>query len=279
MKKVKETRVFKFDKLNVEERADGLGPKITGYAAVFNKMSEDLGGFREKIKPGAFKKAIGKSDVRGLFNHDSNYVLGRQSNDTLSIKEDKNGLWMEIEPPDTQIIRDLVLAPIKRGDIREQSFGFIVKKDEWKNMDGEKEDEPATRTIVEVDELFDVSPVTFPAYPDTSVALRSMEKAKESTFKPASESDILNISLIGYLEAKTPEQSSSSAFKIVETLLPKLTDEQRETLIPKQESDGISPEDGEGTYNAENEDEITHQTDLRLKAIDEKYAKLEKHLN
>ena len=162
LKKARETRVFQFEKLNVEERADGLGPKITGYAAVFGKWSEDLGGFREQIKRGAFAKAIGKSDVRGLFNHDSNYVLGRQSNGTLTIKEDKNGLWMEIDPPDTQIIRDLVLAPIKRGDIKEQSFAFIVAEngDEWKNLHGEKPDEPVTRTITEVDELFDVSPVT-----------------------------------------------------------------------------------------------------------------------
>ena len=188
-KRVKETRIFQFEKLNVEERADGMGPKITGYAAVFDKWSEDLGGFKEKIRAGAFKKAIGKSDVRGLFNHDSNYVLGRQSNGTLIIKEDKNGLWMEIDPPDTQIIRDLVLAPIKRGDIKEQSFAFVVANngDEWKNLNGEKPDEPATRTIIEVDELFDVSPVTYPAYPDTSVALRSMDKAKEIVFKPATE--------------------------------------------------------------------------------------------
>ena len=247
-KKVKETRVFQFEKLNVEERADGLGPKITGYAAVFDKWSEDLGGFKEKIRAGAFKKAIGKSDVRGLFNHDSNYVLGRQSNGTLTIKEDKNGLWMEIDPPDTQIIRDLVLAPIKRGDIKEQSFAFVIAEggDEWKNLHGEKPDEPATRTITEVDELFDVSPVTYPAYPDTSVALRSMDKAKETVFKPATESDILNASLVEFLNADTPDVSNTAAFRMVETLLPKLSDEQRSELMkpvePTQDSEDISDE-------------------------------------
>jgi len=248
LKKARETRVFQFEKLNVEERADGLGPKITGYAAVFNKWSEDLGGFREQIKRGAFAKAIGKSDVRGLFNHDSNYVLGRQSNGTLTIKEDKNGLWMEIDPPDTQIIRDLVLAPIKRGDIKEQSFAFIVAKggDEWKNLHGEKPDEPATRTITEVDELFDVSPVTYPAYPDTSVALRSMDKAKESVFKPATESDILNGSLIEFLNAETPDVSTAAAIRMIETLLPKLSDEQRSELMkpvePMQDGEVIEDE-------------------------------------
>ena len=257
-KKVRETRIFQFEKLNVEERADGMGPKITGYAAVFDKWSEDLGGFREKIRSGAFKKAIGKSDVRGLFNHDSNYVLGRQSNGTLTIKEDKNGLWMEIDPPDTQIIRDLVLAPIKRGDIKEQSFAFVVANggDEWKNLHGEKPDEPVTRTITEVDELFDVSPVTYPAYPDTSVALRSMDKAKEIVFKPATEADILNGSLIEFLNADTPDVSNTAAFRMVETLLPKLSDEQRVELMkpvePMQDSEDIEDEptqvqDGEPT--------------------------------
>ena len=257
-KKVRETRVFQFEKLNVEERADGMGPKITGYAAVFDKWSEDLGGFREKIRAGAFKKAIGKSDVRGLFNHDSNYVLGRQSNGTLTIKEDKNGLWMEIDPPDTQIIRDLVLAPIKRGDIKEQSFAFVIAEggDEWKNLRGEKPDEPATRTITEVDELFDVSPVTYPAYPDTSVALRSMDKAKETVFKPATEADILNGSLIEFLNADTPDVSNAAAIRMIVTLLPKLSDEQRAELMkpvePMQDSEDITDEptqvqDGEPT--------------------------------
>ena len=248
-KQVRETRVFQFEKLNVEERADGMGPKITGYAAVFDKWSADLGGFKERIRGGAFKKAIGKSDVRGLFNHDSNFVLGRQSNGTLTIKEDKNGLWMEIDPPDTQIIRDLVLAPIKRGDITQQSFAFVISEggDEWKNIRGEKPDEPATRTITEVDELFDVSPVTYPAYPDTSVALRSMDKAKETVFKPATESDILQFIFAEFLNAEQPEDTQAAALKMVEVLLPKLSDEQRTELMtpvePTQDSEDILPDD------------------------------------
>jgi len=240
----KETRVFKFDKLTVEERADGLGPKISGYAAVFNKRSEDMG-FIEKIQPGAFKQALKTSDARALFNHDPNFVLGRQSNDTLRVKEDKNGLWMEVDPPNTQMIRDLVLEPIKRGDIKEQSFGFTISKDSWDNLDGERKDEPAIRTIIEVSELFDVSPVTFPAYPDTTVALRSMEKAKESTFKVADESDILNINLMAYLEAKEPKESRTAAFTIIETLMPTLTDEQREKFLPKPEPGSEAGNEGE----------------------------------
>lgn len=267
----KETRVFKFDKLTVEKRSDGLGPMISGYAAVFNKQSEDMG-FIEKIQPGAFKKALKISDARALFNHDSNYVLGRQSNGTLRVKEDKKGLWMEVDPPNTQTIRDLVLEPIKRGDIKEQSFGFTISKDSWENLDGERKDEPIIRTIIEISELFDVSPVTFPAYPDTTVALRSMEKARETTFTIADESDILNVNLMAYLEAKEPEESRSAAFKIVETLLPKLTDEQRETFLPKPEvrtEDTVEGESHEPVGIAADKDQP--KPGRKLEGIDERY--------
>jgi HK97 family phage prohead protease len=158
----------------LEIRESGGTKKITGYAAVFNSLSEDLGGFREKINPGAFRSAIKKSDTVALFNHDSNIVLGRTSAGTLELKEDKTGLFMEIDPPDTQAARDLMVS-IERGDIKQQSFGFIVKNDSWETVDGEE-----IRTIGEVEELYDVSPVTYPAYPDTSVALRSLEINKTS---------------------------------------------------------------------------------------------------
>ncbi|MBT8489651.1 MAG: HK97 family phage prohead protease, partial [Deltaproteobacteria bacterium] len=193
---------------------------------------------------------------------------------TLSIKEDKNGLWMEINPPDTQIVRDLVIAPIKRGDITQQSFGFIVEKDKWDNLGNEKKDEPITRTILEVNELFDVSPVTFPAYPDTSVALRSMEKAKELPFRLATEVDILNNELMKYLNVKDPEEMRNSALKIITILLDKITDEQRQQLIPTSESETISTDDDEDTYNEKTDDEKTHQTDFRWQKIDEKIGKI-----
>ena len=169
--KEKERR-FTDKELRVQER-DGK-KLIAGYAAVFNSLSENLGGFRERIKPGAFRDAIGRSDTVALFNHDSNIVLGRVSSGTLTVREDENGLWMEIDPPDTSAARDLMTL-IERGDISKQSFGFIVRSDEWAMEDGVE-----TRTIIEVDELFDVSPVTYPAYPDTSVALRSLKIYKST---------------------------------------------------------------------------------------------------
>ena len=165
----------------ITRKEDGALPRIEGYASVFNSDSEDMG-FIEQIKPGAFKDALKISDSRALWNHDPNYVLGRQSSGTLELKEDKVGLWMSINPPDTQLVRDMVLTPIERGDVREQSFGFTIEADEWKDLDTDK----PRRTIVKVKELFDVSPVTYPAFQDTSVALRSLKKAKaEAEDKPA----------------------------------------------------------------------------------------------
>lgn len=171
-----ERRTMVVEELRVIEEDDQ--PKITGYAAIFDKLSEPMMGFREKIAPGAFKKAIKSSDARALFNHNPDIVLGRQSAGTLKLKEDEKGLLMEVNPPNTQYIKDVVLEPIKRKDIKEQSFQFIVKTDEWTD---DRDKDFVTRTIVEVARLFDVSPVTFPAYPDTSVALRSLEEWRKET--------------------------------------------------------------------------------------------------
>ena len=152
----------------IRQEKDGP-PKIVGYSAVFNSWSKDLGGFTEQISPGAFGNALKSSDVRALLNHDKNYVLGRQSAGTLRMIEDDKGLLTEIDPPDTQWARDLMVS-IRRGDISDQSFGFRVKTDEWRDEQGK-----TTRTIKEFEQLFDVSVVTFPAYPETTVAVRSME--------------------------------------------------------------------------------------------------------
>lgn len=148
------------------------GTTISGVAAVFDSLSENLGGFREQIKPGAFDKTDMK-DVRGLFNHDSNFVLGRTLSKTVRLKQTKRGLEYEIDLPDTRTIRDLVLAPIKRGDIDQSSFGFIVGpgNDSW----DEDSEGRLVRTIHAFDSLFDVSPVTFPAYAEASVGVRSRD--------------------------------------------------------------------------------------------------------
>lgn len=150
---------------------DGGNRQITGLAAVFDKFSENLGGFVERIEQGAFKEALKKSDTRALFNHDSNFVLGRKSAKTLQLKETNEGLSVNISPPDTQFARDLQVS-IERGDIQGMSFGFKVAAngDAWEETD----DGRTIRTISHISELPDVSVVTFPAYADTTVALRSL---------------------------------------------------------------------------------------------------------
>ena len=136
--------------------------KIIGHAVVFNKLSEDLGGFREKVLPGAFTNALKDSDVRALWNHDSNIVLGRTKAGTLKLEEDDKGLKVEIDPPSWA---EGYMETITRGDVSEMSFAFTVATEEW-------DDKKKERTIKEVNKLFDVSPVAYPAYPQTSVKVR-----------------------------------------------------------------------------------------------------------
>ena len=145
---------------------------ITGYAAMFNAMSEELWGFREQIAPGAFDDVMA-DDVRALFNHDPNFVLGRTTAKTLAISVDQTGLRNEITPPDTQWARDLMTS-MKRGDITQQSFAFTVKNDRW---EWNKETDQVTRTILKLERLYDVSIVTYPAYPQTTAQV--IQRAKE----------------------------------------------------------------------------------------------------
>lgn len=144
---------------------------IAGYAAVFNSVADIGGAFREQIAPGAFAKSL-SDDVRALFDHDTGHVLGRTKSGTLRLAEDARGLAVEIDLPDTQTGRDL-RESMARGDIDGMSFGFRVTKQDW-----DETGEIPLRTIREL-ELFEVSVVTFPAYADTEVALRSLEQARQ----------------------------------------------------------------------------------------------------
>jgi hypothetical protein len=144
---------------------------IRGHAAVFNKLSDDLGGFRERVLPGAFADTLNE-DVRALFNHDPNYVLGRTKSGTLQIAEDSIGLMFRVRYPDTQWARDLATT-IKRGDIDQASFAFRTITDNWVPGEGDT----LVRELVKV-KLYDVSPVTFPAYPQTNVTAREFSEAE-----------------------------------------------------------------------------------------------------
>src|SRR5215467_2718732 len=149
--------------LYVAKDEDGK-PRIGGYAATFTGLSEDLGGFRTRIARNAFDNALAGSDVRFLVNHDPNLLLGRTRSGTLSLAADDRGLSFEATPPDTPMAAHYLEA-IRRGDMDGCSFSCTVKQDHWDLLGDD-----AIRTILEVGDLYDVGPVAFPAFPDTSVS-------------------------------------------------------------------------------------------------------------
>lgn len=150
---------------------------IVGYGSVFDVLSEPMWGFREIIRPGAFDEVL-SDDVRGLFNHDANFVLGRTVAATMTLTVDDRGLHYDIIAPETPTIRDLVIAPMQRGDITQSSFAFRVAPggDNWY----EDDDGVIIREITKVGRLYDVSPVTYPAYQAADSSVRSLTDWKES---------------------------------------------------------------------------------------------------
>ena len=159
------------------------GNIVFGYAAKFGLRSQNLGTedyqFYEIIEPGAFDDVL-NDDVRALFNHEPEFILARSKNGagTLTLAVDATGLTYQFEAPDTQTGRDLLVS-LGRGDIDQSSFSFSVTKDGQSWVETKEGDGPTiiTRTITKFSRLYDVSPVTYPAYEDTEVDCRSLEAA------------------------------------------------------------------------------------------------------
>lgn len=171
--KQKEIRTLDIQGLQTRSQGDSESNVIEGYAAVFNSPTDIWGMFTEIIAPGAFEDAIASNDdIRALFNHDWNNVLGRTKSGTLRLSEDARGLKFEVDLPNTTLARDLSES-LKRGDISQCSFGFIPTSETW-----DYEPEIPVRTINSV-ELHEISVVSIPAYEDTEVSLRS-KKANKS---------------------------------------------------------------------------------------------------
>lgn len=163
--------------VKLETRADGSAV-IRGYAAVFYREGDPgtefvlWDGAVERIMPKAFNRAIKeKHDVRGQFNHDPSLLLGRVSAGTMRLSKDDIGLVYEIDPADTQVARDVVTM-LKRGDVTGSSFSFAVTEENWRVQ----KDGPEIREVKDVD-LFDVGPVTWPAYESTTAGLRGDRSA------------------------------------------------------------------------------------------------------
>ncbi len=172
-----ERRAFPLAEIRVAE-VEGVR-HIVGHAAVFDQPSDPMWFGREIVAPGAFADSLSASaDVRALFNHDPNCVLGRTRAGTLSLSEDDRGLAVDCIPPDTQWARDLMVS-MQRGDITQMSFGFQTKEQRI----GGTVDDPV-RTILRAD-LFDVSVVTFPAYPQTDAQVRALIQRDLDEFRQA----------------------------------------------------------------------------------------------
>ena len=160
-------------KFEVRLALGGVPTKIVGYAAVFDSPTSIRGAFgdyQEVIRPGAFSKTIKEQDIRALYNHNENFVLGRNKAGTLRLSEDNVGLRMEIDIPDTSFARDLVVS-MERGDVNQSSFAFSPITQEWQRSGSA--DKPDERILQEC-RLYDCSVVTYPAYTDTVAAVRSL---------------------------------------------------------------------------------------------------------
>lgn len=171
----------------VLERAENNIRTVTGYAAKFNEMSQNLGWFREKIAPGAFDNVL-ENDVVALFNHDINHVLARTISKTLKLEVDEIGLRYSFEAPNTTSGNDLV-EMLERGDVQHSSFSFSIQDEKWEQDDEFGE----IRTVLKVKRLYDVSPVVMPAYTQTDVSLakRSYDTWKQETKPEFDDTELL----------------------------------------------------------------------------------------
>ena len=170
MKEKREVRLNQDAEIRVDSNAESER-KIGGYAAVFNSETKIGERFIEKIAYGAFGESIAKEDIRALWSHNSDLVIGRNRNGTLNLNEDAKGLGFELKMPDTSWGRDAYTL-IRDGFVTGVSFGFITLKDSWqRGEDGA----PHVRTLEKV-KLVEISPTAFPAYEETQVSARSAEQ-------------------------------------------------------------------------------------------------------
>lgn len=163
---------------------------LAGYAAVYERLSQNLGGFVEKVAHGAFAQTLADNNpVLARYNHDDNQLLGTTEAETLRVASDDTGLPYEVDLPDTSVGRDVAVLA-KRGDVRYSSFAFRTLEDSWSVTD---QGFPL-RTLIKV-QLVDVAPVNNPAYRDTSVGMRSL--AERTGIDPA------DLTTVGVEEIRT----------------------------------------------------------------------------
>lgn len=165
-----ERRYLKMHDITTTREADNENPHIEGYFAVFDEIYEVWPGVTESIAPGAFDESVSQ-DVRALYNHNTDAILGRVSAGTLELRQDSHGLWgrIKINERDSEAMN--VYERIARGDIQGCSFGFDIEKESYTI----KEDGSIHYTIERVNPLWEVSPCVFPAYEQTTVSSRGRD--------------------------------------------------------------------------------------------------------
>ena len=153
-----------------QTRQENDAKYIEGYFIRFNEETELWGGVFEEVAPEAVDDSLKNNDIRCLFNHDTSIVLGRTGNGTLELKKDSIGVFgrVKINPNDKQALD--IYARIERGDINACSFGFNIINEEIQNRD-----DGTVKFILKKIDLKEVSPVTFPAYPTTSISARKKD--------------------------------------------------------------------------------------------------------
>jgi uncharacterized protein len=209
-----ETRIVEVDKFEVREDASGMF--LEGYAALFNSRSENLGGFTETIKPGAFRASLkARNDIKLLWNHDTGAVMGSTRAGTLTLTEDERGLRVSATLPDTTYGRD-ARELVRRGDVTGFSFGFSMPArggDEW-SADG-------TERVLKSVRLHEVSLVAFPAYPETNgtAKVRGLDKIAQRANVDA---DALADAL---LKIENGEDISSDDRNLLQTVINELAPE------------------------------------------------------
>lgn len=169
--------------IEIRESEDGT-KTVSGYAVKWEKKSQTLGvwyRFKEQFKKGAFIETLSDDDQRALWSHDTSQVLGRTKNGTLRLSEDDIGLRFELDLPNTTLGKD-VYETIKRGDVDGVSFGFKMVKEEW----DESNPDNIIRSVTKA-KLLEISPVAFPAYPDSTVSARNYDPYKEYLSKREAE--------------------------------------------------------------------------------------------
>ena len=216
---------------------------LSGYAAVFNSESKDLGGFTEMISPTAFEGVIERSDVFAVLDHDRNKVLARSKmgKGSLELNIDEKGLQFRFESPNTTLGND-VLSMVKRGDLTDASFCFTVEDESWQK----REDGSYLRTINKIGDLFDVAICYNGAYPEsyTEVALRSLDKFKEE-LRAAECVEEEDSDDVEETNDETTEKTNDETYEVDVDETPDKTENEQETDINKDGSEEEEPEDKE----------------------------------